>query len=189
MNMFQIDSEHFDGAVKVISPTQKFSDSRGSFYIDFREDDFASLGLPFQFVQLNSTRSMKGVIRGLHFQLNPPMGKVMHVTSGSAYLVTVDLRHESPTFLQWHSVEATARNRIQVWAPSRFARGYCALEDNTDVQYKCTDYFYAAGDDAIAWNDPDIRVDWPLLPTWPWPWVLSERDRAAKTLRERGMLA
>ena len=183
MNMFQIDSEHFGEAVKVISPTQKFSDSRGAFYVDFREDDFRDLGLPYIFTQFNSTRSAAGVIRGLHFQLDPPMGKVIHVTSGSAYLVTVDLRHESPTFLQWHSVEATACNRIQVWAPSRFARGYCALEDNTDVQYKCTNYFDAHGDDGIAWNDPAIRVNWPV--TYP---ILSARDRAAKTLHERGEL-
>jgi dTDP-4-dehydrorhamnose 3,5-epimerase len=113
------------------------------------------------------------------------MGKVLHVTSGRAYLVTVDIRRHSPTFLQWHGIEATAINRIQVWAPSGFARGYCALEDNTDVQYKCTGYFDAAGDDAIAYDDPDIRVDWH---TWPWDPILSERDRAAKTLRERGML-
>jgi dTDP-4-dehydrorhamnose 3,5-epimerase len=183
MSMFQIDSEHFDGAVKVISPTQKFSDSRGAFYIDFRKDDFKDLGMPNVFLQINSTRSAKGVIRGLHFQVTPPMGKVMHVTSGAAYMVTVDLRRHSPTFLHWHGVYASSTNRIQVWAPADFARGYCALEDNTDVQYKCTGYFDAAGDDAIAYNDPDIRVDWPRKNP-----ILSERDRAAKTLRERGML-
>jgi dTDP-4-dehydrorhamnose 3,5-epimerase len=191
--MFQINSEHFGhfgGSVKVISPTQKFSDSRGAFYVDFREDDFRDLGLPYNFVQCNSTRSAKGVIRGLHFQLEPPMGKVLHVTSGRAYLVTVDIRRHSPTFLQWHGIEATAINRIQVWAPSGFARGYCALEDNTDVQYKCTGYFDAAGDDAIAYDDPDIRVDWPKVKLFGADWgpLLSARDRAAKTLRERGML-
>lgn len=184
MNMFKIDSAHFGGVVKVISPTVSFSDSRGAFSVDFRKDDFARLRLPSRFMQFNSSRSAAGVIRGLHFQF--PMGKVMSVTSGRAYLVTVDLRSDSPTFLKWFGVEATADNRIQVWAPSEFARGYCALEDNTQVQYKCTAHFDAEADDAIAWNDPDIGVEWP---TGQSKLHISARDSAALTVRERGMLA
>jgi len=179
MNMFKIDSEHFDGDVVVISPTKKFCDARGFFAIEFRKDNFRDLGLPNEFVQDNCSRSAAGVVRGLHFQLEPPMGKLMHVTSGCAYLVTVDLRPKSPTFLKWFGIEASAQNRIQVWAPADFARGYCALENHTDVHYKCTAYFNALGDNAIAWNDPDIGVKWPTK----YP-ILSDRDKTAQSLKQ-----
>jgi dTDP-4-dehydrorhamnose 3,5-epimerase len=181
MSMFKIDSEHFGGEVKVISPTQVFSDIRGFFSVEFRKDDFKKLGLPYEFVQDNISRSAKGVVRGLHFQMTPPMGKLMHVTAGRAYLVTVDLR-KGPTFLKWLGIEASSSNRVQVWAPSSFARGYCSLEDNTDVHYKCTEYFDADGDAGIYWNDPDIGVDWPVKNP-----ILSERDRLSKTVREGGL--
>jgi dTDP-4-dehydrorhamnose 3,5-epimerase len=177
MNMFKIDAEHFGGEVKVISPAKTFADDRGFFSIEFRKDDFQSLGLPTEFVQDNHSRSAKNVIRGLHFQIDPPMGKLMRVTSGTALLVTVDFRPDSPTFLQWVSVEASADNRVQVWAPAMFARGFCALSDNTEVRYKCTGYFDAKGDDGVRWDDPDVGVDWPIKDP-----LLSERDRNAKTV-------
>lgn len=177
MNMFKVDAVHFD-EVKVISPTQTFPDSRGEFAVEFREDDFRELGLPTKFVQDNSSRSVKNVIRGLHFQINPPMGKLMRVTSGAALLVAVDFRSESQTYLQWVSVEASAANRVQVWAPATFARGFCSLTDNAVVRYKCTGYFDAQGDDAVRWNDPDIGVKWPITDP-----LLSERDRTAKLWR------
>jgi dTDP-4-dehydrorhamnose 3,5-epimerase len=175
--MFRLDAVHF-GEVKVISPTRTFSDSRGEFAVEFRKDDFKELGLPTEFVQDNSSRSVKNVIRGLHFQMNPPMGKLMRVTSGRALLVAVDFRPESPTFLQWTGVEASAENRIQVWAPATFARGFCSLTDDVVVRYKCTGYFDAKGDDAVRWDDPDISVKWPITDP-----LLSERDRTAKFWR------
>ena len=171
--MFKIDSVHFD-EVKVISPVSTFKDHRGEFNVSFRRDDFKALGLPYYFVQDNVSVSKKNVIRGLHFQLNPDMGKLMTVTAGRAFLVAVDFRRFSPTFLQWHAVEATAENKIQVWAPSDFLRGFCSLEDGTEVRYKCDGYFDSKADSAVAWNDPDINIDWPVEEP-----ILSTRDRSA----------
>ena len=116
-----------------------FQDSRGFFMETFREDQFKTLGLPTQFVQDNHSRSVKGVVRGLHFQWDPPMGKLMRVTVGSAFLVAVDIRKGSPTFGKWAGVEASAENRRQVWAPAGFARGFCVLSDAAEIQYKCTE--------------------------------------------------
>src|SRR6266568_5617716 len=115
-----------------------FRDGRGFFSETFRADQFRLLGLPTEFVQDNHSRSAKGVVRGLHFQGVPPMGKLMRVTVGSAFLVAVDIRKSSPTLGQWVGVEASAQNRRCVWAPAGFARGFCALAEGTEIQYKCT---------------------------------------------------
>src|ERR1700688_4753466 len=168
--MFKIDSVHLN-EVKVISPTEVFKDSRGVFSVSFRRDEFKNLGLPYYFVQDNCSVSKKNVIRGLHFQLNPDMGKLMTVTSGRAFLVAVDFRPFSKTFLQWHGVEATAENRIQVWAPAEFLRGFCTLEDNTEVRYKCDNYFDAEADSSVYWNDENIGIEWPVNSP-----ILSERE-------------
>jgi dTDP-4-dehydrorhamnose 3,5-epimerase len=178
MSIYKIDSEHFDGSVKVISQTV-FDDNRGFFSVPFRHDEFKVLGLPTNFVQDNHSRSIKGVVRGLHFQLWPPMGKIMRVTRGEAFLVTVDLRRDSPTFLDWIGVNASEDNRLQVWAPAEFARGFCALSDDTEVQYKCTGMFDPQGDSGIFWNDPAIGIDWPVKNP-----ILSEKDRNAPTVAE-----
>lgn len=178
MGIYRIESEHFGGEVKVISHSI-FEDHRGYFSVPFRRDEFAELGLPTEFVQDNHSLSCGGVIRGLHFQLYPQMGKLMRVISGQALLVTVDLRYESPTFLGYHAIMATPADRIQVWAPHRFARGFYALESYTEVQYKCTGMFSAEHDQAVAWNDPDIGIEWPI--TNP---ILSEKDRNAPTVKE-----
>jgi dTDP-4-dehydrorhamnose 3,5-epimerase len=178
MGIFKLESEHFGGEVKVIS-SSTFDDHRGFFSVPFRKDEFAELGLPTEFVQDNHSHSYKYVVRGLHFQLYPPMGKLMRVTRGSALLITVDIRYESPTFLKYLAVEATERNNLQVWAPHRFARGFCALDYNTEVQYKCTAMFDPEGDKALAWNDPDIGIEWPI--TNP---ILSEKDRNAPTVAQ-----
>ena len=175
---FKLDAEYF-GAVKVISPVKVFHDHRGFFMTAYRDDDFAKLGLPTKFVQDNHSCSAKNVVRGLHFQLNPPMGKLMRVTSGRAFLVAVDMRQGSPTFLKWIGVEASAENFVQVWAPAEFARGFCALEDNTVVQYKCTGLYDPAGDAGVLWNDPTIGVVWPVKTP-----VLSDKDRKAPTVKE-----
>jgi dTDP-4-dehydrorhamnose 3,5-epimerase len=107
------------------------------------------------------------------------MGKLMRVTRGAALLVTVDIRYESPTFLQWWTEEATEENRIQVWAPHRFARGFYAFDDDTEVQYKCTAMFDPEGDRALAWNDPEIGIKWPINNP-----ILSEKDRNAPTVAQ-----
>src|SRR5438876_967700 len=131
-----IESEHLNG-LKVIAHPDVFEDERGFFVEVFRADLFAGLGLPTQFVQLNHSRSRKGVLRGLHFQWEPPMGKLMRVTLGSAFLMAVDIRQGSPTLGKWFGISVSAVNKKQVLAPAGFARGFCALSDFVDVQYKC----------------------------------------------------
>ena len=174
MSLFTVNAEYFDGEVKVVSPTKVFSDNRGSFSVTYRADEFRAMGFP-DFVQDNSSVSVAGVVRGLHFQLNPPMGKLMRVSKGVALLVAVDIRPESPTFLQWVSIEASEHNRKQLWAPAYFARGFKAITD-IEVQYKCTSHFNSNSDAAILWNDPRIGVEWDV----DFP-ILSERDRIAPT--------
>src|SRR5437764_4288778 len=136
---FQIESVHFDEVV-VIAPEVK-GDARGFFMETFRADQFKKLGLPTEFVQDNHSKSSKGVLRGLHFQWDPPMGKLMRVTSGAAFLVAVDIRKGSPTLGQWTGIEASAENLYQVWAPAGFARGFCVLSDFAAIQYKCTGHY------------------------------------------------
>jgi dTDP-4-dehydrorhamnose 3,5-epimerase len=149
------------GDVAVIVP-QVFRDERGFFVEEYRADQFKELGLPFEFVQDNRSVSKKGVLRGLHFQWDPPMGKLMRVTRGTAYLVAVDIRKGSPTLGQWVGLEIAAESAKQVWAPAGFARGFCALSDEVEVQYKCTGTYNGKAESAIRWDDPDLAIDWPL---------------------------
>ena len=158
-----------------------FRDDRGFFMETFREDQFKANGLPVQFVQDNHSRSVKGVVRGLHFQWEPPMGKLMRVSLGSAFLVAVDVRKGSPTLGKWVGVEASAENRRQVWAPAGFARGFCVLSDVAEIQYKCTGIYNNKGESGILWNDPQIGIDWPIKIENA---LLSEKDKRAQTLAE-----
>ena len=130
-----------------------YQDNRGFFLEAFRADHFEALGLPHTFVQDNHSRSAKGVIGGLHFQWEPPMAQLMRFQPGSAFLVAVDIRKGSPTLGKWAGVEASAENRRQVWAPAGFARGFCALAEGTEVQYKCTGIYNGKAESAIQWND------------------------------------
>jgi dTDP-4-dehydrorhamnose 3,5-epimerase len=174
---FEFESCHL-GEVTVFVG-KPFEDDRGFFMEVYRKDQFEKLGLPGIFVQDNHSRSRKGVIRGLHFQWEPPMGKVMRVTRGIAFLVAVDLRLGSPTVGKWVGIEASAENRKQVWAPAGFARGFCALADDTEVQYKCTGLYNSKAESAIRWDDPEIGIEWPTTNV-----AISEKDRNAQTLRE-----
>jgi dTDP-4-dehydrorhamnose 3,5-epimerase len=166
------------GDVVVVVP-EVFQDSRGFFSETFRADQFKSLGLPTHFVQDNHSSSAKGVVRGLHFQWDPPMGKLMRVTRGCAFLVAVDIRKGSPTLGEWVGIEASAENRRSVWAPAGFARGFCALSDATEIQYKCTGIYNSKAESAIRWNDPAIGIKWPLTDV-----IVSEKDQNARTLTE-----
>jgi len=156
-----------------------FQDSRGFFVETFREDQFRALGLPTHFAQDNHSRSVKGVLRGLHFQWDPPMGKLMRVTLGSAFLVAVDIRKGSPTLGKWAGVEASAENRRQMWAPAGFARGFCVLSDVAEIQYKCTGLYNNKAESGIRWDDPEIGIDWPIRDV-----TLSDKDRNAQTLAQ-----
>jgi len=158
-----------------------FQDSRGFFMESYREDQFKTLGLPYHFVQDNHSRSARGVVRGLHFQWEPPMGKLMRVTLGSAFLVAVDIRKGSPTLGKWVGIEVSQENRRQVWAPAGFARGFCVLSEFAEIQYKCTGLYNNKGESGVLWNDPAIGIEWPL----PAGEVqLSEKDKKAQTLSQ-----
>jgi dTDP-4-dehydrorhamnose 3,5-epimerase len=174
---FQAEATHLK-EVLVLTP-ELFKDSRGYFTELFRADKLQKLGLPYEFVQINESGSRKNVIRGLHFQWDPPMGKLMRVCQGSAFLVAVDIRKGSPTLGKWVGAEVSAENRKQVWAPASFARGFCALSDHTVVEYLCTGIYNAEGESGIRWNDPDIAVDWPAADP-----LVSEKDRTAQRLAD-----
>jgi dTDP-4-dehydrorhamnose 3,5-epimerase len=173
----KIESRHL-GEVVVLVP-QVYADDRGYFMETYRADSFREMGLPAIFEQANHSYSRKGILRGLHFQWDPPMGKLMRVTRGSAFLVAVDVRPGSPTVGKWVGIEASAENRRQVWAPASFARGFCALTDDVEVQYLCTGVYNSRAESAIRWDDPEIGIAWPITPT-----LISEKDRKAQTLRE-----
>ena len=177
----QIESEHLNG-LKVITHPDVFEDERGFFIEVFRTDGFAELGLPAGFVQLNHSRSRKGVLRGLHFQWEPPMGKLMRVTLGSAFLVAVDIRKGSPTLGQWFGTEVSAQNKKQIWAPAGFARGFYVLSDYAEIQYLCTGVYNNRSESGIRWNDPGLGISWPI-PVGTEP-VLSDKDQKARTLEE-----
>jgi dTDP-4-dehydrorhamnose 3,5-epimerase len=156
-----------------------FEDERGFFMEVYRQDQFRDAGLPDTFVQLNHSRSARGVLRGLHFQWEPPMGKLMRVTEGEAFLVAVDIRKDSPTLGRWVGEKVSESNRLQMWAPAGFARGFCVLSDFAQVQYLCTGVYNGSAESGIRWNDPEIGVAWPVTsPT------LSEKDVRAQSLRE-----
>lgn len=177
----QIESEHLNG-LKVIAHPDVFEDERGFFVEVFRADGFAELGLPAAFVQLNHSRSRKGVLRGLHFQWEPPMGKLMRVTLGSAFLVAVDIRKGSPTLGQWFGMEVSAQNKKQIWAPAGFARGFYVLSDYAELQYLCTGVYNNRSESGIRWNDPGLGISWPI-PVGTGP-VLSDKDQTARMLEE-----
>jgi dTDP-4-dehydrorhamnose 3,5-epimerase len=172
-----VEARYLDQVV-VICP-QVFEDSRGFFMETFRVDQFQKLGLPTEFVQDNHSRSAKGVLRGLHFQWDPPMGKLMRVSYGSAFLVAVDVRKGSPTLGQWCGVEVSGANKKQVWAPAGFARGFCVLSDFAEIQYKCTGLYNNKAESGIRWDDPAVGIKWPIQDP-----VLSDKDRKAQTLAE-----
>ena len=166
------------GDLVVLAP-EVFQDERGFFMETFRSDQFDSLGLPSRFVQDNHSRSVRGVVRGLHFQWEPPMGKLMRVSAGSAFLVAVDIRKGSPTLGKWFGIEASADNKRQVWAPAGFARGFCVLSEVAEIQYKCTGLYNSKAESGIRWDDPEIGIEWPLTQV-----QLSGKDQKAQTLSQ-----
>ena len=168
------------GDVVVLAP-EVFQDERGFFLEVFRADQFEKLGLPRMFVQENHSRSKRNVLRGLHFQWDPPMGKLMRVTRGRAFLVAVDIRKESPTMGRWFGMEVSEEDKKQVWAPAGFARGFCSLSDWVEIQYLCTGIYNNKGESGILWNDPAIGITWPVSAEEA---ILSEKDRKAQTLAQ-----
>ena len=163
----------------IIVKPEVFEDGRGFFSEIYSKDQFSELGLPVDFVQLNHSRSNKNVVRGLHFQWEPPMGKLMRVVVGSAYLVAVDIRKNSPTLGQWAGYEVSAENKLNIWAPAGFARGFCVLSEFAEIEYLTTGIYNGACESGIAWNDPEIGIDWPVEDP-----VLSDKDQFAQSLSD-----
>ena len=174
----QFESSYIGGDVVVLVPVVH-CDDRGFLMETYRADNFRDLGLPTEWVQDHHSRSSKGVLRGLHFQWDPPMSKLMRVTRGAAFFVAVDIRKGSPTLGQWFGLETTADNKKQVYAPYGIARGYCALTDECEVQYKCTGIYNPAGESVIYYKDPEIGIEWPLEDV-----LVSGRDAKAQSLKQ-----
>jgi len=166
--------------VMVIEP-EIFTDVRGSFYESFNQRKFAELIADVSFVQDNQSFSKRGVVRGLHYQLPPKaQGKLVRVLAGEIFDVAVDIRQDSPQFGKWIGILLSAENNKQLWIPQGFAHGFQVLSDGAQVLYKTTDYWSAAHERAIRWNDPAIGIDWPSEEAI----ILSEKDRNAPFLRE-----
>jgi dTDP-4-dehydrorhamnose 3,5-epimerase len=164
--------------VRLIRP-RVFPDERGWFLEVQQAGAFAELGLPTAFVQVNQSRSSTGVIRGLHFQWDPPQGKLMRVVAGRAFLVAVDIRPGSPTLGRAVTVTVSADDPVLVWAPASFARGFAALSEVTEVEYFCTAAYRPACESAIRWDDPALAIDWPVAAP-----LLSSKDAAAGSLED-----
>ena len=164
--------------VLVIEP-QVFGDERGFFSERFNAERYRDLGLDVSFVQDNLSKSRAGTLRGLHFQKEYPQGKLVEVLNGVVYDVVVDLRPLSPTFREWHGIELSEPNRLQVWVPPGLAHGFCVLSERADFYYKCTEYYHPEDEGGIVWNDPDLAIDWPIQNP-----LLSEKDASLPELAE-----
>jgi len=148
--------------VLVLTP-KVFGDTRGFFFESFNQRDFAEVtGLDVAFVQDNHSRSAKNVLRGLHYQIQNPQGKLVRVTKGAVFDVVVDMRRSSVTFGKWVGVELSAENKRQLWVPPGFAHGFVVLSDAAEFLYKTTDYWYPEYERSLLWNDPQVGIDWPI---------------------------
>ena len=167
--------------VLVIEP-RIFRDDRGFFLESFNAERFAAHGLPTAFRQDNHSHSIRGVLRGLHYQLRRPQGKLVSVLRGRVFDVAVDIRRGSPTFGKWHGEILSSEEPRSLWIPPGFAHGFCTLSDVADFVYKCTDVYDADDDRGVLWSDPAIGIDWPIDAP-----VLSTKDHrlpALSTLRD-----
>jgi len=167
--------------VLVIEP-KVYEDDRGFFMETFRANLLAENGIPYQFVQDNHSGSKKNILRGLHYQIRHPQGKLVRAIRGEIFDAAVDLRRSSVTFGEWVGVTLSEVNKKMLWIPPCFAHGYYVLSDWAEIVYKATDYYAPESDRSIVWNDPDIAINWPI-PSCTEP-LLSEKDRLGKRLKE-----
>ena len=172
--------------LKIIEPAV-FADTRGFFFESFNQAKFnQAVGYDVAFVQDNHSYSIKGALRGLHYQLSPhPQGKLVRCVVGEVFDVAVDIRKSSPSFGQWVGVHLSAENKRQLWIPPGFAHGFLTLSEYAEFLYKTTDYWAKDCEQAIIWNDPSIAIDWPAFDGQP---LLSEKDRLAPKLSEQQYL-
>ena len=157
-----------------------FGDARGFFFESWNEREFEGAGIHARFVQDNHSRSARGVLRGLHYQIRQPQGKLIRVVSGEIFDVAADIRRSSPTFGRWEGVRLNAESYKMLWIPAGFAHGFCVLSEFAEVLYKATDYYAPEHERCILWSDPDLHIDWPL----PGAPALSAKDAAGKRLRD-----
>ena len=159
MGQIRVETCDIEG-VKVLIP-EVFGDERGYFMETYRRDQFTEEGIPVEFVQDNQSSSVKGVLRGMHFQINHPQAKLVRVIKGRVYDVAVDLRKGSKTFGKWFGVELSSENKKMLYIPRSFAHGFLVLSDTAEFVYKCDDFFHPGDDGGLRYNDPEIGIVWP----------------------------
>ncbi len=177
--MFKFNKTSIEGVV-IIEP-QVFGDNRGYFMETYKEPDFKAAGLDYTFVQDNQSKSRKGVLRGLHFQINHPQAKLVRVISGEVFDVAVDLRPGSPTYGKWEGVVLSSENKKMLMIPRGFAHGFLVLSEEAEFIYKCDDVYHPNDEGGIMYNDPDIGIAWPAIGC---ELILSEKDKAHPRLKE-----
>ena len=165
----------------VIEPAV-FKDERGYFMETYNQNDFKEAGLDMVFVQDNQSMSVKGVLRGLHFQKQYPQGKLVRAVRGTVYDVAVDLRSDSETYGKWFGVILSAENKKQFYIPEGFAHGFLVLSDEAEFAYKCTDFYHPGDEGGLLWSDPEIGVDWPVEPDMQL--IISDKDRKWSGLKD-----
>jgi len=157
-----------------------FGDARGYFFESWEARKFATAGLDLKFVQDNCSRSVKNTLRGLHYQIKQPQGKLVQVTDGEVFDVAVDIRRSSPSFGKWVGTILSGENKHQLWVPPGFAHGFCVLSESADFFYKCSDFYAPEHERTLRWNDPALGIQWPLQGT---P-LLSAKDQQGKLLAD-----
>lgn len=168
--------------VFVIEP-KRFGDKRGFFLETYRESVYEEHGLPTRYVQDNHSRSSKGVLRGMHYQMVQPQGKLVRAATGAVFDVAVDVRKGSPNYGQWFGAELSEDNMRLMYVPPGFAHGFVVLSETADFIYKCTDYYHPDSEQGIAWDDPDVGIDWPIKDV-----MLSEKDKRNPKLKDQKVL-
>ncbi len=174
----KVEATQIPGAL-IVEPSV-FGDDRGFFLESFNEKEMRSIGIDAHFVQDNHSCSQRDVLRGLHYQISQPQGKLVRVVSGKVFDVAVDVRRDSPAFGKWVGVELSAENKRMFWLPPGLAHGFVVLSESADFLYKATEYYAPQCERTILWNDPDLGIEWPLTGQ---P-ILSAKDAAAKTFNE-----
>ena len=177
--MFKFNKTSIEG-VYIIEP-QVFGDNRGYFFETYKEPDFKAAGLDYTFVQDNQSKSRKGVLRGLHFQINHPQAKLVRVIKGEVFDVAVDLRKGSPTYGKWEGVLLTEENKKMFMIPRGFAHGFLVISDEAEFVYKCDDIYHPNDEGGIMYNDPDIGIKWPEIDT---EIILSDKDKLHPSIKD-----
>ena len=173
----KVNKAPLDG-VFIIEP-KVFKDARGIFYEVYSAKKYEEHGIPAHFVQDNHSVSEKGVLRGLHYQINPGQAKLVRVTRGEVFDVVLDIRKESPTYGKWWSLHLSETNKFQLYVPEGFAHGFCVLSESVEFLYKCSNYYSPEDERGIMWNDPDLAIEWPIENP-----IISEKDNVYPRFNE-----